>query len=485
MTENGNKFELIINNKKIWDFFQENPAINMEDSLLLVIEILEKMFNKMSNDLSTNVNSQIINFLNENKSKMDKISSNMQTVTDNINKMSGEVINSVMLEFFRIKKEYIEEMTRILENFTLQSKERMELLIGKNGESLLDKTSILLNNLIPKNQTENKEMLQNTFQRFQHLILEETKKLVANKDENAFQQFLTNFDTKYTTLLQNLQQPLYSVISSTEERLVNNLNIIKENTSSTFCNQDKIFGELSEFLNKYKISSNKGKFGEQQLFDTLTSMYPSSEIKNTSGLKASGDFIMVRADKVPIMFENKEYEQNVNKDEITKFIRDIDLQNTNGVFMSQYSGISFKNNFEIEIHKGNVLIYIHNCNYSPEKIKSAVDIIDHLSIKIQDLNIDENHNISKELLDNINEEYKNFLDQKEGIIQITKDFQKKIVSQIDDLKLPNLDKYLEPKYAQIRSKGFTCDLCNNYHANSKQSLAAHKRGCARKQAQNN
>ena len=112
MTENGNNFELIINNKKIWDFFQENPAINMEDSLLLVIEILEKMFNKMSNDLSTNVNSQIINFLNENKSKMDKMSLNMQTVTDNINKMSGEVINSVMLEFFRIKKEYIEENGR-------------------------------------------------------------------------------------------------------------------------------------------------------------------------------------------------------------------------------------------------------------------------------------------------------------------------------------------------------------------------------------
>ena len=171
MTENGNNFELIINNKKIWDFFQENPAINMEDSILLVIEILEKMFNKMSNDLSTNVNSQIINFLNENKSKMDKMSLNMQTVTDNINKMSGEVINSVMLEFFRIKKEYIEEMTRVLENFTLQSKEKMEVLIGKNGESLLDKTSILLNNLIPKNQTENKEMLQNTFQCFQHLII--------------------------------------------------------------------------------------------------------------------------------------------------------------------------------------------------------------------------------------------------------------------------------------------------------------------------
>ena len=295
---------------------------------------------------------------------------------------------------------------------------------------------------------------------------------------------MASFDSKYTTLLQNLQQPLYSVISSTEERLVNNLNVIKENTNSTFCSQDKIFGELSEFLGKYKISTNKGKYGEQQLFDLLTTTYPSAEIKNTSGQKASGDFIMVRSDKNPIMFENKEYDQNVNKDEITKFIRDIDVQNMHGIFMSQYSGISFKNNFEIEIHKGNVLIYIHNCNYSSEKIKSAVDIIDHLAIKIQDLNIDENHSISKEILDNINEDYKQFLEQKETTIQLTKDFQKKLIVQIENLKMPNLDKYLEPKYAQIRSKGFTCDICNNYFANTKQSLAAHKRGCARKQANN-
>tara|TARA_Y100000022_G_C13259909_1_gene382077 strand:- start:9522 stop:10979 length:1458 start_codon:yes stop_codon:yes gene_type:complete len=485
MTENGNNnYQLIINNKEICDFFKENPAISIEESLLLVIEILQKLFNKMSDDLSTNVNSQILNFLNDNKNKMEKMSVNMQTVSDNINKMTNDITNNIMLEFFKIKKDYIEEMTRLLENFSLQSKEKMELLIGKSGESLLDKTTLLLNNLIPKNQSENKEMFHNAFQGFQHLVVDETKKLITTNDQHAFQQFLASFDSKYTTLLQNLQQPLYSVISSTEERLVNNLNVIKENTNSTFCSQDKIFGELSEFLGKYKISTNKGKYGEQQLFELLTTTYPSAEIKNTSGQKASGDFIMVRSDKNPIMFENKEYDQNVNKDEITKFIRDIDVQNMHGIFMSQYSGISFKNNFEIEIHKGNVLIYIHNCNYSSEKIKSAVDIIDHLAIKIQDLNIDENHSISKEILDNINEDYKQFLEQKETTIQLTKDFQKKLIVQIENLKMPNLDKYLEPKYAQIRSKGFTCDICNNYFANTKQSLAAHKRGCARKQANN-
>ena len=165
MTENGNNnYQLIINNKEICDFFKENPAISIEESLLLVIEILQKLFNKMSDDLSTNVNSQILNFLNDNKNKMEKMSVNMQTVSDNINKMTNDITNNIMLEFFKIKKDYIEEMTRLLENFSLQSKEKMELLIGKSGESLLDKTTLLLNNLIPKNQSENKEMFHNAFQ---------------------------------------------------------------------------------------------------------------------------------------------------------------------------------------------------------------------------------------------------------------------------------------------------------------------------------
>ena len=105
-----------------------------------------------------------------------------------------------------------------------------------------------------------------------------------------------------------------------------------------------------------------------------------------------------------------------------------------------------------------------------------------LLIKIQDLNIDENHSISKQILDNINEEFKIFLDQRDGLVQFVKDYQKKLVAQIDDLKFPNLEKYLEPKYALIKTRGFVCDICNNYTANTKQSLAAHKRGCSRKHA---
>lgn len=107
---------------------------------------------------------------------------------------------------------------------------------------------------------------------------------------------------------------------------------------------------------------------------------------------------MERPDRPTILFENKDYKQNINKEEIAKFIIDVDNQNTHGIFLSQYSGIAFKQNYQIDIHKGKILVYVQNCEYSIDKIRIAVDIIDNLSVKIEDLTQDDDTNsISKEL----------------------------------------------------------------------------------------
>jgi hypothetical protein len=116
-----------------------------------------------------------------------------------------------------------------------------------------------------------------------------------------------------------------------------------------------------------------------------------------------------------------------------------------------------------------------------DKIKVAVDIIDHLSTRIEELNIDDTNTISKEILDDINTEYQAFINQKEGMIMVLKDFSKKLTNQIDELKLPVLDKYLAPKYASVKSNVHICDLCGVFTASTKQSISAHKRGCSKKQ----
>ena len=237
---------------------------------------------------------------------------------------------------------------------------------------------------------------------------------------------------------------------------------------------------MRTFLSKYSASSNKGKYAENNLFSVLTDLYPSAEIQNTTGVKASGDFILKRMDKPSIMIENKDYSRNIDKDEVSKFIRDANAQSMSGIFISQYSGITFKNNYHIDVNKGNILVYVQHCEYNHDKIRIAVDIVDYLSTKVQELNMGETNNISKEILDNINEEYQIFISQRELMLTTLKDFQKKMATQIDTMKLPSLDQYLDTKYAYVKERNFKCELCNNFIGSSKQSLSAHKRGCRKK-----
>ena len=87
----------------------------------------------------------------------------------------------------------------------------------------------------------------------------------------------------------------------------------------------------------------------------------------------------------------------------------------------------------------------------------------------------------RSILDNINNEYQLFLSQKNALFEVFKESQKKVFAQIDELRFPSLDKFLSTKYsAPIQKPGLKCDLCKLFNANNLKALAAHKRGCIRK-----
>jgi hypothetical protein len=479
MNNSVNEYEIVIKNKKIYSFYNENKNINIESANLLLIDFIESIFNNITNDINSNINSQLLSFMNENKTQIDTIKSSLTAINENVSKLNSDIANNMMIQFMSLKKDYIEDVRQVVNNSTLTTSEKISSLIDKNNNHLIDKTALILNDVLPKNQEQVNKQIQENFKQLHFLINEDTTKLAKSMNsEKSLHDFIGNFETKYNSMMQTIQQPLYTFMTASEDRLTKNMDILKESSSNSLQTQSKLFEELNEFLSKYKGSSNKGKYGEQNLSSVLNSIYQNAEITNTTGIKASGDFIMKRYEKPTILFENKEYDYNIPKDEIAKFIRDIDTQNVNGIFISQNSGIAFKQNFQIDVNKGNVLVYIQNCEYSVDKIKIAVDIIDSLSFKIQELNTDDDNNtVSKEVLDDINEEYQAFITQKENMIMILKDFQKKMNTQIEDLKLPVLDKYLEPKYAYVKNRVFKCELCNVFTAGSKQSLSAHKRGC--------
>jgi len=468
--------KIIVKNKRLVSFYSENPSINFEAVNLLFLDLIEKLTLDMNSTMTSTINSQILSSVNE-------LKQDNKSIHSNIKLLSSELNNSINSKFQDSKREYIEETKNIIFNNFSQNNDFISNLLIQNTSQLVDKTTILLNDIIPKSNETQYRQLESSMTLFQKSIEEDTKKLLNAVDkEDSLDKFYNVFETKSNNLL---LQPLYSFINATEERI--NKNVSSINDSNSISSHEKIFTDLSDFLGKYRNSSYKGQFGENQLETVLNQLYPTGEILNTTGTPASCDFRVNRQDLPTILFETKNYDRNVTIDEVKKFIRDIDQQKCHGIFLSQHSGITSKQNYQIDIKGSNILVYVHNVDYCPNTIKIAADIIDSLSDKLSEIE-DSNEIISipQEVLDDINKEYATFIERKSKIIEYSKEFIKKLSTDVDDIKFPSLSKYLSMKCGSIlNDETITCDICHQFKANSNKALAAHKRACKRKQSQIN
>ena len=457
-------YAIILNNKEIWQFYHDHPHIDPVEANLLFIDFVDTMFQKNSAPFANAAKRDVL----------DALGASVSTLTDNVAKLHTDLLGQLMT----VKRDYVEDVRQIVGNQSLSVAEKMAAIVDKNNGLLVDKTALLFNESVPKHVVPH---MQHEFR-----VLQQGLSEALAKSTDGGGDFIKTFETRYQAMV---QQPLFAFFTASEDRLCKNMDVLRE-TSTT---QGKVLEELSEFLGKYRNhSSNKGKFGEAQLQGILNALYPSAEVTATGATKASGDFVLRRVDKAPILFENKDYDYNVPKEEVAKFIRDVDTQGMSGIFLSHHAGIAHKQNFQIDLNQGHVLVYVQHCGYDADRIRVAVDIVDHFLHKMGDLAAETDDDgveaggevISKEVLDSINVEYQKFVVQREGLVTAVKDFQKKMTAQIDELQLPSLDKYLEPRFAAVRSlsKNLTCDWCNVFCATNKQSLAAHKRGCKNKGA---
>jgi hypothetical protein len=307
-----------------------------------------------------------------------------------------------------------------------------------------------------------------------------------NSSNNSIHQLMDNFEKKSSTMIQNVQQPIYSFICASEERINSNLNILKDGNTTIQIAQTKFMTDLGDILQKFNQNNNEQN-NTKNLSGVLTKMYNSAEVHNPNKIPNSnghGLILLKRIRKSNILIDNKNSEENVTNDEVQAFLSSIDEQNCNGIFISQQSGISGKKNYQIEMHNNNIIVYVHHGEYLPAKIEVAVDIIDQLSAKMRQFKhqTEDDCTIPKDMLDTINNEYQLFLSQKNAVVDVFKESQKKVLSQIDEIRFPTLDKYLATKYsAPIQKPGLKCDLCKSFSANNLKALAAHKRGCIRKQ----
>jgi len=446
---------LTTTNPKILDFFSKHKSLDFEETILSFISIINKLEDNINNNIS---NDNILQILSEIKS----VNHNFKTIESSITKQTLSFLQ--MLSEF--KKQFIDDLRL---NLSSNISEKYEPILKEQFNLFFQKTE----SLIPKQNSE----IYNNFQQTIKSINNDTQKFFESKlDESSLYDFLNEVDAKLISAITNNQNFIVQNYSLQEQRLDNKLSDIQTKTNVQSSQYETLNSSVTEVLKKLENSSVKGQISENILFNILHSLYPSSQIDHVGQTKETGDIILSRKNKPKILIENKNWNKNVVQDEVKKFIHDVETQNCCGLFLSQNYGIANKENFEINIHNGNVLIYIHQVNNDPEKIKIAINIIDSLKSRLLDFNTNiEMDSIPKDILDSINLEFNSFAQDKLEIIKLTKRFEKDLLKAFDRITFPTLEKYLSSRYATASSK-FVCEYCG-FLAKNNAAKSAHLRGC--------
>lgn len=449
---------LILKNQRIYDFYQKNTQYDFEKMNHFIIDLLEGFTEKVSPSLDQTFASNIMKQMVDLQTQLLK------------QQQEQQIDHYKQLTDFR--KQYHEELQHAIHyNHT----EKVQPLIAQQVDQFIDKMDRW-----QKDHPVWKEACDSLKVDLQKDIVELSRISVT---EETLKEFTQNVDERLIQSLSNNQTLVNNMLTASEGRIHENMREQTrklDNIGETTKDQEQMHSQVSDLLRKMDNSSSKGKVSETMLNHVVHSLYPMGEIKAVGTTKETGDIIMLRENKPTILFENKNYERNVGQEEVQKFLRDVETQQCAGILLAQNYGIANKSNYEIHLYQGKVCVYIHQVNYSPEKIKIAVDIIDHLSQYIDDSGFqNEEIVLDKEFLEQLNKEYQAFVLSKTNQIKLVKEYSQKLLAQIDEMKMPQLEQWLGKYFSQSLTKENQCKYCG-FEAKSTSGLNSHLRSCAAK-----
>jgi len=475
--------EIIIRDEIIITFYKENTNLNFITMNHILIDILKKLSVNISETVNNTMNERIYNTLNH-------LSQEFAIFKNEVNQNNTNQFSALIDKLNQTKRDYLEDIKILLSNHSLTNIDKINTIVDRHNDTLITKTNIMINEVIPKSQESHYNQISTNIHDLSNFVNEQTNKIIQfskseNKDDKtALEEFSKNIDIQFNRIILNLQQQIFTYIQSSEERTMNNIQRINDKIQKQETMQETLNTEMRGFLGRYTNNSSvKGRVSETELCSVLQNIFSSDEIVNCSSNIANCDYCVNRLNhlKPSILFENKDYSRSVSTEEVEKFQRDVKKQQTHGILLSQNTGITYKDNFQIEIINGLIHVYIHNVNYSSEKIKIAVDIIDNLSPKIHMLSEQFNETnmniiIEKEDIDELCTEYLDFNEQKNNIIENVKTSNKQIIDRIEALQMNGIKKLLN-KHNLLNDNDLKCNLCNLFTGKNKASLAQHVRKC--------
>ena len=233
-----------IKNKKIINFFNEHPNLDFEGTILKFIEIMEILNEKMNNTMNNSMVLDILDNLKTMNSKIDNVSSTVGKINENTSR-------EFSMKMSELKKDYVEELRMLL---TCNVSDKIEPMFKEQNSALFDKTFAMISTIIPKNEEILVKSVERIIKQFQESVTNDTKTLLSNAmDVETFNKYIAEFDKKLTQTIESSQVVINNTLSTTEKRLEDKMENIKEiaSTSSQSTNSLKKCAERHRKLGGY------------------------------------------------------------------------------------------------------------------------------------------------------------------------------------------------------------------------------------------
>ena len=452
---------------RICAFYESNPDISPETVNLLMIDILE----------SASKPGQPIQ-LQTNPIQITEITETLQTIKQSV----LEITSRFSTEFIVAKTKYLHEFTSACAQTDCSSKRAILL---ENNTTLIRSIEKITHEICAikgVNQSIG-DKIATIIRQFHKIINTNIESLLLKTDTDPSRivnEFTHNFEMNTTHMAHTINQILCDFVSAKETQTKQVVECLQQNADKANINYSKLMYELHDFIHYTQNHQSSTQSIVAPPFESVL-----SRIYCTASLVVDTPTMCVlsRETKPVIAIQNISHtDRNITLDEIKSFLSCLQKKGTNGILISQYTGITSKPNLYIEIHNNRVVVYVHQLEFSPEKLQTAIEIVDTVSAKLAEFNVsvDQKYAIPKDTLDDMNREYQTFIVQKETILTTLKESQKKLVGQIEEIQLSTLDKYLSTRYSSTKKQGYLCNLCHSFTVSTLKGLAAHKRGCTRK-----
>jgi len=458
---------ITITHPRIIAFYEKNPTISIEAINLCIINLLE----------STSSISAIteIQPSPNNEFQISELTAAIERIKTSVSHHT----NTLSSEFLTAKIKYINEFRSVWGQSNCVTKRDYLLENNVNVINSLERLTLEIRNIKGIHYTIG-EKISSIIKQFHKIIHTNIESILSKTTDTASlsKEFIHNFEINSAHMIQTIQQLLIDFISTKESQTKTAIDALQSNGDGSQSLYSKLQYELNDFLHHIRIQSSPNITHFETI---LARLYNTASINTDS--TSDNNIVLSRAGTPDLFLQQCCIkDRNVNVDEIKTFLRNANERNQNGILISQHTGITSKPHLFIEILQNRVFLYIHNLEYSPEKLQTAIEMVDAISAKLSEFNVssEERYAIPKEVLDEMNREYQSFIGQKEAIITTLKDTHKKLIGQIEEIRFMSLDKYLSTRYSSCKKQGYVCSLCNSFTVSTLKGLAAHKRGCNRK-----